>query len=118
MLRLQGSPGPGTPQSGLPPHREVPETGFSHGAHVALARVCREAGARVRFNAFLRDMNVNVAVTDERRIEVLAQDLPCFGGAQLAVYCPVLGNLTPTPLMWMAQRSWLFVKTKSEFTQS
>ena len=50
-----------------------------------LARVCREAGARVRFNAFLRDMNVNVAATDERRIEVLAQDLPCFGGAQLAV---------------------------------
>ena len=30
-------------------------------------------------------MNVNVAATDERRIEVLAQDLPCFGGAQLAV---------------------------------
>ena len=50
-----------------------------------LARVCREAGARVRFNAFLRDMNVNVAATDERRIEVLAQDLPCFEGAQLAV---------------------------------
>ena len=50
-----------------------------------LARVYREAGARVRFNAFLRDMNVNVAATDERRIEVLAQDLPCFGGAQLAV---------------------------------
>ena len=36
-----------------------------------LARVCREAGARVKFNAF----------TDTRRIEVLAQDLPCFGGA-------------------------------------
>ena len=50
-----------------------------------LARVCREASARVRFNAFLRNMNVNVAATDERRIEVLAQDLPCFGGAQLAV---------------------------------
>ena len=44
-----------------------------------------EAGARVRFNAFLRDMNVNVAATDERRIEVFAQDLPCFEGAQLAV---------------------------------
>ena len=43
-----------------------------------LARICREAGARVRYNAFLRDMNVH-------RIEVLAQDLPCFGGTQLAV---------------------------------
>ena len=50
-----------------------------------LARICREAGARVRYNAFLRDMNVHVPANDERRIEVLAQDLPCFGGAQLAV---------------------------------
>ena len=39
-----------------------------------LARVCR-----------LRDMNVDVVASDGRRIEVLAQDLPCFGGAQLAV---------------------------------
>ena len=51
----------------------------------ALARVCREAGARVRFNVFLRDMNINVAAHDGRRIEVLAQGLPCFGGAQLAI---------------------------------
>ena len=50
-----------------------------------LARVFREAGARVRFNVFLRDMNVGVPVGDARRIEVLAQDLPCFGGSQLAV---------------------------------
>ena len=50
-----------------------------------LARVCREAGARVKFNAFLRDMNLGVHGDDERRIEVLAQDLPCFKGAQLAV---------------------------------
>ena len=47
-----------------------------------LARVFREAGARVRFNAFLRDMNVGVPATDTRRIEVLAQDLPCFAGAR------------------------------------
>ena len=57
-----------------------------------LVRVCREGGARVRYNAFLRDMNVGVRASDERRIEVLAQDLPCFGG---------LGNLTPMRLMWM-----------------
>ena len=50
-----------------------------------LARVCREAGARVKFNAFLRDMNLGVRGDDERRIEVLAQDLPCFKGAPLAV---------------------------------
>ena len=43
-----------------------------------IARVCREAGARVKFNAHLRDMNLGVRGTDERRIEVLAQDLSCF----------------------------------------
>ena len=50
-----------------------------------LPRVFREAGARVRFNALLRDMNMEVAASDARRIEVLAQDLPCFGRSQLAV---------------------------------
>ena len=30
-------------------------------------------------------MNLGVQSTDERRIEVLAQDLPCFNGAQLAI---------------------------------
>ena len=49
------------------------------------ARVFREAGACVRQNVFLRDMNVNVPAQDSRQIEVLAQDLPCSGGMQLAV---------------------------------
>ena len=35
------------------------------------------------YNAFLRDVNVGVRASDE--IEVLAQDLPCFGGALLAI---------------------------------
>ena len=61
-----------------------------------LARVCREAGARVRFNAFMRDMNIGVGATDGRRIEVLAQDLPCFGGAQLAVDVTLRCALTRT----------------------
>ena len=39
----------------------------------------------MRYNAYLRDMNIGVSSGDERRVEVLAQDLPCFGGAQLAV---------------------------------
>ena len=59
-----------------------------------LARVFREAGARVRFNAFLRDMNVGVPATDTRRIEVLVQDLPCFAGAQLAVDITLRSALT------------------------
>ena len=40
----------------------------------------------MRKNVFLKDMNVEVGAEDARQIEVLAQDLPCFGGvAQLAV---------------------------------
>ena len=37
-----------------------------------LARICREAGATVRSNIKLRDMNVHVRADDERCIEVLA----------------------------------------------
>ena len=37
-----------------------------------MAKICREVGARVKFNAFLRDMNVSVPTSDLRRIEVLA----------------------------------------------
>ena len=51
----------------------------------ALARVCREAGAKVKCNVRLRDMNVVVAAHDDRAIAVLATGLPLFFGAQLAV---------------------------------
>ena len=51
----------------------------------SLARVCREAGATVRFNTMLRDMNINVSADDHRSIEVLASGLPLHHGAQIAV---------------------------------
>ena len=41
-----------------------------------LAKVCREAGAAVRINVKLRDMNIPVSATDERAIEVLAMGCP------------------------------------------
>ena len=50
-----------------------------------LARICSEAGARVRDNVYLRDLNVAVPAGDERRIEVIASGLPVFGGSQLAI---------------------------------
>ena len=59
-----------------------------------LAHVCREAGARVTFNAFLRDMNVGVPASDGRRIEVFAQDLPCYAGTQLAIDITLRALLT------------------------
>ena len=45
-------------------------------------------------NAFLKDMNVNVSAEDSRRIEVLAQDLLCYGGVQLAVDVTLRSVLT------------------------
>ena len=66
-----------------------------------LARICTEAGARVRTNIFLRHLNLPVLAGDDRRIEVLAQGLPCYGGAQLAIDAtmgsPLRGDGQPRP---------------------
>ena len=60
------------------------------------ARVCREAGARVATNVLLRDMNVDVPLTDGRRIEVLANGLPIWQGAQAAVDTTLVSPVTRT----------------------
>ena len=54
----------------------------------------REVGATVRQNVFVRDVNVEVGVDDARQIEVLAQDLLCYGGVQLAVDITLRSVLT------------------------
>ena len=52
----------------------------------AAARVCREAEARASTNVFLRDLDlVGICVQYHRRIEVIAEGLPVFDGAQLAI---------------------------------
>ena len=52
----------------------------------AAARVCREAGARVTTNVMVRDLDlVPQERVDGRRREVVADGLPLFHGAQLAV---------------------------------
>ena len=51
----------------------------------AAAQICREGGARVAANIILRDMNVDVPLADSRRIEMLANGLPLWQGAQVAV---------------------------------
>ena len=58
------------PQSGKLRTRAV-------GPERTLARICREAGARVRCNVKLRDMNSTTPATDEREVEVVASGLPC-----------------------------------------
>ena len=46
-----------------------------------MARICREGGARVRTNVFIRDMNVGgVDLNDNRHIEIIADGLPLYHG--------------------------------------
>jgi hypothetical protein len=68
----------------------------------ATARVCREAGARVAENVLLRDMNLEgISPRGGRQLEVVANGLPLWGGAQLAVdatlVSPVRRNGSPQP---------------------
>ena len=77
-LDFRGQHRAACPRSGRLRSRAVP-------TERTLARVCREAGATVRRNAKLRDMNISVPATDERAIEVLASGLELNHGAPLAV---------------------------------
>ena len=63
-------------------------------AEVCRARICREAGARVKENQLLRDLNVIVLADDQRRIEVIANGLPFWGGKQVAIDTTVVSALT------------------------
>ena len=52
----------------------------------AAAQVCREAGARVRLNTTVRDLDLLPgALFADRRLEVVADGLPLFNVAQLAI---------------------------------
>ena len=62
----------------------------------------REAGARVRTNVFLRDLNiVGIRPSDGRRIEIVADGLPLYHGAQLVIdttlVCALRGDSIPHP---------------------
>ena len=58
------------------------------------ARVCREAGASVATNVLVRDLNVAPSRQDDRRIEVIANGLPLWGGVQVAVDTTLVSPLT------------------------
>ena len=58
------------------------------------ARICREAGGRVRTNAFVRELDLpDVNPNDGRRLEVVVDGLPLFGGNQLAVDTTLVSTL-------------------------
>ena len=61
----------------------------------AAARICREGGARVTTNTRLADLNIhNLSRVDDRRIEVIANGWPMWGGNQLAVDTTLVSPLT------------------------
>ena len=52
----------------------------------AIARICREGVARVSMNVFVRDLDLGpFNHLDGRRLEVVADELSLFGGAQFAI---------------------------------
>ena len=59
-----------------------------------MARVCHEAGARVARNVRLADMNIDVPVSDDRRVEVVANGLSLWHGAQQAVDATIVSPVT------------------------
>ena len=68
---------------------------------------CREAGRRVRTNAFLRDMDLDpINPLDARRLEVVVDGLPLFGRAQLAVYTTLVCPLTRDGAASCCHREW------------
>ena len=75
-------------QSGILRNRSTP-------LERAAARMCREAGARVTTNTLLTDLNLDhIHRQDDRRIEAIANGLPIWGGAQLAVDTTIVSPLT------------------------
>ena len=68
------------------------------------ARIFREAGARVATNVLVRDLDLLVPnVHDGRRLEIVAEGLPLFGGVQLVVdttlVSPLRGDGSPRPTL-------------------
>ena len=60
----------------------------------ALARVCREGGARVRTHQFIRDLNISgISPTDTRKIEIICDGLPLYHGRQLAIDATMVSSL-------------------------
>ena len=60
----------------------------------APARICREAGAVVAMHTLVRDLDVGSVPGDDRRIEVIANGLPLWGGMQLAVDTTLVSALS------------------------
>ena len=79
--------------------RLAPPLAFSQRARSRLSApslVCWEAGATVARDVRIADMNIDVPVVDDRRIEVVANGLPRWHGAQLVVDATLVSPVTCT----------------------
>ena len=73
----------------------------------AAARICREAGGRVTTNIFVCDLDITAPdALDSRRLEVVADGLLLFGGAQLAVDTTVVSPLRTVELRSVKASLW------------
>ena len=66
------------------------------------ARVCREAGARVVENFYLRNSSVPVSPRDGRCVEILATGLPFYRGVPLAIDATMVSVLHADGSVWGA----------------
>ena len=85
----------------LLPHRRVCRCGGELdilGDHRAAYATARRT---IATDVFLRDLNLRLPITDARRLEVVANGLPSFHGAQVAVdvtlVCPIQRDACPRP---------------------
>ena len=108
------APAPPAPLALCPAHVPLPRTLDQLGDHrsacatsgflasralpleYAVARVCCEAGAQVAWNVRVGDMNLDVPVIDARRVEVVANGLPLWHGAQLGIDATIVSPVTRT----------------------
>ena len=74
------------------------------------ARICREAGGRVKTNVMVRDLDLaKPHVADTRRLQVVVDGLPVFGGGPVGHRHQYCAHPMPTARrempMWMVQPS-------------
>ena len=80
-------------------HRAACSTGEALGrrgfaVENVVAQICREGGARVSTNVFVRHLDILPALsTDARRLEVVAEGLSLYGGCQLAIDATLVSPL-------------------------
>ena len=67
----------------------LPRSALEH----AFARVCQEAGVRVTCYVCMADMNIDVQVSDDHRIEVVANRLPLWHGSQHALDATIISSV-------------------------